>query len=264
MISNPVVVINRSVKRVTIQRTILSLVVWNRKELQEEHIHVLFQNQLWLEQKCLSDKAFSRQFEADIVKISKALKSTNFKAGIDSVAIKRLRTRLKQSQLDHFFYPTRHLPGLVLRLEQAYEIQKYKESGVPTSSIPEKRWMGIGPRDNGTQRNPAIDGSPSWQEVGSIASNLERQYDELVESLQGALKNENSKIPGIIEELSEVYRRYQALREDPRAGIDHATDAVTDSTEACSSKLTEREDLHEILLREVPELRMYCAMAFLD
>jgi hypothetical protein len=43
---------------------------------------------------------------------------------------------------------------------------------VSNRKLPPKRIIGIGYRDKGTARDPAIDGSPSWQEVASQAGQL--------------------------------------------------------------------------------------------
>jgi hypothetical protein len=43
--------------------------------------------------------------------------------------------------------------------------------------------IGKGYGDKGTAKNEAVDGSPSWQEVASTASSLERRREELNEQL---------------------------------------------------------------------------------
>lgn len=51
-------------------------------------------------------------------------------------------------------------------------------SQLPSPKIPPKRFVGVGYKDHGLRRNFAKDGSPSWQEVNLIVSNLERLVEE--------------------------------------------------------------------------------------
>jgi hypothetical protein len=37
----------------------------------------------------------------------------------------------------------------------------------PPTKLPAKRFVGVGYKDKGNRRDPAVDGSPSWQEVAT-------------------------------------------------------------------------------------------------
>lgn len=45
--------------------------------------------------------------------------------------------------------------------------------------VPPKRFIGVGYKDKGSRRDPAYDGSPSWQEVATTYANRERELEEL-------------------------------------------------------------------------------------
>lgn len=45
--------------------------------------------------------------------------------------------------------------------------------------LPPCRFIGVGYKDKGTRRDPALDGSPSWKEVAKINSFREREAEEL-------------------------------------------------------------------------------------
>lgn len=62
-------------------------------------------------------------------------------------------------------------------LRKSYSIS-FNDTIEPTK-IRTPRYVGVGYRDKGTCRNSAIDGSPSWKEVGSEAAALERCSEEL-------------------------------------------------------------------------------------
>jgi len=42
---------------------------------------------------------------------------------------------------------------------------------------PPKRFIGVGYKDKGTKRDPAIDGSPNWKEVAMARSREELMYE---------------------------------------------------------------------------------------
>jgi hypothetical protein len=46
-------------------------------------------------------------------------------------------------------------------------------------AVPPKRFIGVGYKDKGSRRDPAFDGTPSWQETAQYLSNLEREAEEL-------------------------------------------------------------------------------------
>lgn len=134
------------------------------KEVNIDLIHVMFQNQLWLEQKCLTDKEFAKIFGRNLELLSSNLKQINFSRGLTEGAISSLKTKLREC-LTEFIYPMRNMSHIELLVRNSFYTRPYKEAGIPTKHLPPKRFVGIGYRDKGTARDPAEDASPRWQEV---------------------------------------------------------------------------------------------------
>ena len=181
MEKSDIVVIRQGVKRITLQRTICSKIAY-KGETSLEEIHVLFQNQLWLEQKCSTDSQFAQKFGNSLEELSIILKQANLSRGLTEGAVGTLGTKFKS--LGEFLIPQRNLPQMETLLSKSFYTKPYKESGVPTKQLPPKKVIGRGYRDHGTAQNPAVDGSPKWQEVASRVSELERQLYELREKLK--------------------------------------------------------------------------------
>jgi hypothetical protein len=74
-----------------------------------------------------------------------------------------------------FLVPQRNLPNLEAQLRNSITTKWRKPEGVEINKLPPKSFIGKGYRDHGTAPKPEEDGSPSWQEVGSEFSNLERE-----------------------------------------------------------------------------------------
>lgn len=178
---NSVVVVKANVKRITLQRIIISKIAF-LGETDLEEIHVLFQNQLWLEQKCSTDREFAQKFGQSLEDISLILKQTNLSRGLTVGAVGSLGQKLKN--LESFLIPRRNITTMVPLIRKSFYTKPYKETGIPTKQLPPKKVIGKGYRDHGTAQNVAVDGSPKWQEVATRTSFLERKIDELRENLQ--------------------------------------------------------------------------------
>lgn len=172
---NFVTVIRTGVKRITLSRTIVGKIVWSGN-LSLPELHVLYQNQLWLEQKCSTDSSFRKKFGSSLEDLSFILKSANIGRGLTEGAVSYLRKEMKK--LQEFVPPKRNMPQLEARLSKSFYTRPYREQGVPTKSLPPKKVIGKGYRDHGTAKNEALDGSPSWQEVASYVSQLQRRIQE--------------------------------------------------------------------------------------
>lgn len=178
---NSVTVIRPGVKRITLSRTIVSKIVWNF-ELSLPELSVLFQNQLWLQGKSNSDPGFFKKFGSFLEELSTILKTTNFGRGLTPGTIGALALRMKIRLKDHLI-PKRNLNQMLTRLEKSFYTRPYRESGILKKYLPPKKVIGLGYRDKGTAKNSALNGSPSWQEVGAYYCNLVRRYHEARESL---------------------------------------------------------------------------------
>jgi len=207
LVENTVVVIRTGVKRITLQRTLCSKIVFEEVTLEE--IHVLFQNQLWLEQKCLSDERFREKFGKSLEDLSVYLRQANLSRGLTVSAVGTLRSKLKN--LEEFLIPKRNLPQMLTLVKKSFYTRPYKESGTPTKLLPPKKVIGRGYRDHGTARNPAEDGSPKWQEVASHVSFLERRIHELRETLKETTEGPLVRLR-IARKISQIREELQRVR----------------------------------------------------
>lgn len=177
----------------------------------------MFQNQLWLEQKCLTDPEFAKTFGRDLESLSICLKQTNLSRGLTAGAISSLRQKLRSS-LPEFVYPIRNMADIELKVRKSFYTRPYKEAGILTKHLPPKRFIGIGYRDKGTAKDPAEDASPRWQEVASRASQLERLIHELREDLLRENLTSMERIQIIIErrKCRDELQRIRASTANPR------------------------------------------------
>lgn len=205
---NSIVVIRSNVKRITLQRVICSKIAW-RGEVTLEEIHVLFQNQLWLEQKCLTDGQFEKKFGRSLEDLSVFLKQANLSRGLTEGAVGLLGVKLKT--LTDFILPSRNLGQMELLIGKSFYTRPYKESGIPTKQLPPKKVIGRGYRDHGTARNSAVDGSPKWQEVASHVTSIERRIHELREKL---LREKHSVLIRLrfAGEINELRQKLEGIR----------------------------------------------------
>jgi len=158
---------SRKVKRVTLQRFLVTKIVLEPERVRiPEEILVLYDNQLWLEKKCLSDPDFNKKFGSSLEDLSKILKEVNFSRGLSLQTLRMLSQKLR-NQLGCFLIPDRNYQGTKSRFSGLFQLRAAQQPGVPNKTLPPKRQIGIGYRDKGTLKDLAKDGSPSWQEVAS-------------------------------------------------------------------------------------------------
>lgn len=199
--TNTVVVIRNGVKRISLQRTLCSQIVYEGKCSIFE-LNVIFQNQLWLQRKCLTDDNFSKKFGNSLEEISKILKKANFSRGLTPGALSTLRSNLKS--LTDFIYPQRNLAQMKTKFANCFYVRPYRQQGVDIKSLPPKRYIGKGYGDKGTARDPAKDGSPSWQEI----TNLITKYNQIIHDDKEELKRETRQdVRQVLEEEIYFYER---------------------------------------------------------
>lgn len=207
-----VVVIRQKVKRISLQRSICSL-IFHGEGINLAELHVLYQNQLWLQEKCVRDLTFREKYGGFVLNLSIILKSVNLSNGLSEGAISSLRGRLVQVKDD--LYPQRNIQQCASKVSQSFYLKSYKQSGIETKRLPPKRYIGVGYRDKGTAREPHLDGSPRWQEVASYVSSLEREVKELLHELKThrevgprlrfeVLRQKQKRIRFIISELRRI------------------------------------------------------------
>lgn len=169
---------SKKMKRVSLQRYLVSKMINEHDKIRERDLLCLFDNQLWLERKCLSDTDFSEKFGKSLEDLSIILKKANFSQGVSIQTLKRMSLELKEN-LSGFYVNLRNYSSFKRRFDGHYHLHTLGSSKESNKHIPPKRFIGIGYRDKGTARDLALDGSPSWQEVASSGGQT-AMYKEII------------------------------------------------------------------------------------
>ena len=236
---NPVVQIGRSVKRVTLQRVLCSVLAFEGRT-SGKLVVALYQNQLWLESKILKDITFRKRYGDSISELSDILKEVNLSRGITDGAQKGLGQRILQ-RIPGFLLPRRNYKTELLKYEKTVSVRPYRSAGTPTNQLPPKKVIGKGYGLGGTARDESQDGNPRWQEVGAVYSNLERQLAEAREKLKEAI-DEPHNLPDTVRQIGIVLELHQQLRrieQDPTRGSSSSSKAPKGQEETVDRKVKE-------------------------
>lgn len=211
------VVIGKSVKRIALQRFIVSKLVYELEKISSRDIFALYQNQLWLQDKCLREKEFERKFGKSLEGLSIILKNLNFSASFEKPKLVALKNRVKM-ELEDFIIPTRNYQSFKQRFEGTYHLIFSKPQGTPLKNLPPTRYIGVGYKDKGSASKPEVDGSPSWKDIASSAENILRVIEETRTLIH---EGKNGKQLSSIEKLEACKyicskrREYNRLRRTP-------------------------------------------------
>lgn len=156
-------VYRQHVRRITLQRLLLSKFVLYPQKTTFLELLVLYDNQLWCNAKCDADPTFREKFGKDLESINQTLIGTRIGARLSTV--RKLIASLKQITFSTgFLLKERNIGSVTNQLRDAvYVIDG--ELGKPNSSFPPKTFIGKGYGDHGCLRDTAYDGSPHWTEV---------------------------------------------------------------------------------------------------
>jgi len=152
------------VKRVTLQRYLVSRVAFQPEQVTLGEILVMYDNLLWCQDKSLMNPDFQKKFGSSLEELTKILKRVTFHKENLPVSVRNLSGIFK-SRLSDFLIPARNIPGVKIHVKGSYHILPTSSSGTPVKELPSKRFIGVGYKDKGNCRVPSWDGSPSWQEV---------------------------------------------------------------------------------------------------
>jgi len=155
----------------------------------------LYDNHVWLLEKCRIDPQFRKKFIADLESVSEVLKKTKVNSSNLTIFLTQLKTKLKVSV--DYLIPQRNILGVEKHFRGHFHVQPHRPSGVPNNRIPPKPYIGIGYKDKGHRTDPALDGSPGWEEVASHHSELERRKDEQEEENSSRLQDILRKIEDV-------------------------------------------------------------------
>jgi len=172
------VVIGKSVKRVSLQRYLVSKIAYFPEKVVERDIWALFSNQLFLQEKALREQDFGQKFGSSLEDLSKILKSLNLSSGVTQRGVRLMGGRF-QEVLVGFLVPKRNYQSWESRMGSTYHLIFAEPEGVKKKDLPTKSRIGVGYRDKGSTRDKAKDGSPPWQEIATRVANLEREIEEL-------------------------------------------------------------------------------------
>lgn len=180
--------ISKLAKRITLQRSLCSKLVYEIKNFRLTDLYCIYENQLWLETKCEKDKQFQKKFGEDLAILSKLLKEINLFSHNGSNASRRVSEAIRH-QLTTFLFPRINYTHINKLYKGYFHLKNYVPSGIENKFLPPKTFIGIGYRDKGSARNVALDGSPSWQEVSV--------HEGRIYSIRGEKneKNSNSEEP---------------------------------------------------------------------
>jgi len=156
----------RGIRRITLQRFLVSLIVFKVKEVTFQDVLVLYDNLIWCQEKSEKDPGFQRKFGKELLVLTNLLKSTRFYPSTFQRTLLSLSVKFR-GELESFYYPERNLQGVSKHVKGHYLVLPHRESGVNKKQLPEPRRIGVGYRDKGHRRDPAWDASPSWQEVAT-------------------------------------------------------------------------------------------------
>lgn len=156
------VVYAKHVKRITLQRVLCSILVFEKEKFQLKDLLVIFDNMLYLQDMALKDENFRKKFGSDLESLALILKKSRLTSTPTKAGISRLSEELKD--LNGFLIPQRNLAHTKTHFKGKFEIRQGTKLGIPTADLPLKRYIGIGYRDKGTARNLALNGEPRWQD----------------------------------------------------------------------------------------------------
>lgn len=157
---------DRKIRRITLQRYLLSKLCHDPESMTWKDLVVLYDNQLWCEEKARHDPLFQDKHREHLSAISASLKETRFSFARIQQNIERLSTSLV-SKLHGFIFPVRNMTQLERHLKGRTHLLPPKSLGTDVKKLPPPRYIGVGYKDKGTARDPAWDGSPRWQDVAS-------------------------------------------------------------------------------------------------
>jgi hypothetical protein len=156
----------RNLRRITLQRFIVSKMVWHPDRVTFPELLALYDNQLWLEDKARKDPGFLSKFGGFLENLSTLLKGTRITYKTMNPSLHRLSKELREAVEGHLI-PERNLSTTENHVRGRFHVTPTKDSGIPTRELPPVKVIGKGYRDKGTYRDPAWDGSPSWQELAT-------------------------------------------------------------------------------------------------
>jgi hypothetical protein len=206
------VLISKKTKRISLERYLLSKVAFFPESVNERDLLALFLNHIDLQEKADREMDFCQKFGSDLESVSIILKGIYLSHGVSLRSLTVMSDKVKVV-LSHYIVPRRNFEDFKLRFHNSYHLIFREPQGVPTDTLPAKRWIGVGYRDKGSAKDKAIDASPSWQSVATVAAGLERETGDLVQNVREA--KTGLEAFAILQSGFEAQEKLEYLRRDP-------------------------------------------------
>lgn len=167
----------KKIKRITLMRYLCSKLVLKSDEITRLDLMLMYDNLIHLQDLCLKDENFRLKFGSDLESLAKLLKGFNLSPKSNKLNMRTLSSQMKQ-EITNFLYPLRNLSTVWTHVQKMYFVTEYIEQGRLRKFLPPKAYIGKGYTDKGTAKDPAYDGSPSWQTIASTYVNFEDMINE--------------------------------------------------------------------------------------
>lgn len=163
---------SKQLRRITLQRFLLSKIVYDLETVTFNDLLVLYDNLLWLQAKAGIDPGFRQKFGSFLEKLAELLKKTRVHPSTFDRTIRGLVPELKEVSEGHLL-PRRNISTVEKYVKGKFHVIPTKALGKPKAELPPVRFIGIGYRDKGSRRDPALDGTPRWQEVATFLNQVD-------------------------------------------------------------------------------------------
>lgn len=154
------------VKRVTLQRALVSKLVHFPESVTRTDILLAYDNLLYVQDIARTNENFRIKFGKSLEVLTKILRGFRLSSKTTTANVVQL-SKVMRDNLQGFYFPERNTNTEIKKAEKMYRITPFISLGRDKSRVPPKAYIGKGYTDHGTAKDPAIDGSPSWQEVAS-------------------------------------------------------------------------------------------------
>lgn len=170
--------VKRGIKKITLFRFLTAKLLYEESGIHLDEFIILFE--LYSDLMASNDPGFNRKYEEWFIQTSNffnvVTKNQNFPC--------RIQNKAKREELAQWMKPVLPSKSAYFGLKGQRNIRNsfvlQLNDTLPPQRVPPKSYIGVGYRDKGT-RKESHDGRPSWQEVASHYSELERRNEEITE-----------------------------------------------------------------------------------
>lgn len=158
---------SRGLKKITCLRFLASKIVFEPNQVRFTDWIVIYDLLLWSQDKAAMDRGFKSKFGKTLEVLAQIMKNRRFHSSVEIESLtKKVRGPIK-TELESFLIPARNYSTVKNRMSGKFHLRRPKQPGVDIKNLPPQRYIGIGYRDKGTAKDPAVDGSQTWQQIAS-------------------------------------------------------------------------------------------------